>query len=226
MSKLLSYSFLLITLFGCYGKTWKENAVDKLLTKYKNKKGTEILLADMNYSGDGSRFYHKYEVLTPDSNGDYQKIETFKDNNVTEGFYALHNDNLGMSIGRINEEGECNTMVAPGGYELVVGNQKYGKFEGAGNTGNWVFHPRYSHYPLLFYWGSRSITGMFYYGMYRTNYRNNRHYYGPLNNWGTKSAETKKTHKSYYSRAKQRSNSWKRNYSNSTSSRGGGGWGK
>lgn len=225
MIKLLYLFTLMFLLFSCYGEKWTENKVDQLLKTYQTQNGTEVVLSDMRVGRNENSFYHKYEVFAPDQEGNYQKIKTVEDPNVTEGFFALNSDNLGMSIGRITKEGIKSTMVAPAGFEMVIGNPKYGEFSGTDNTGNWVFYPRYSHYPLLFYWGNRQIHRQ-YYNMYRTGYRNNRHFYGPTNAWGTNSAESKRTHKGYYTRARQRANSWKRNYSNSSNYRGGGGWGK
>lgn len=225
MTRIINLLILTLLLSSCYGEKWEENKVDQILKKYQSQIGTEVVLGDMRVGNTANSFYHKYEVFVLDDKGNYTKIKTVEDPKVTEGFFALNSDNLGMSIGRITRDGEISTMVAPAGFEMVVGNSKYGKFTGEDNTGNWVFYPRYAHYPLLFYWGNRVIHNR-YYSMYRSGYRNNRHFYGPTNSWGTNSAESKRTHRNYYTRARQRTNSWKRNYSKSSNYRGGGGWGK
>ena len=86
MIKLLYLFALMFLLFSCYGEKWTENKVDQLLKTYQTQNGTEVVLSDMRVGRNENSFYHKYEVFAPDQEGNYQKIKTVEDPNVTEGF--------------------------------------------------------------------------------------------------------------------------------------------
>ena len=225
--KYLQITLLLFVLAACGGKAWEANMVDQLLEKYKDKPNTEILLSDMQETS-GGKFIHAYKVIGTDNKGDFHLITTVQDNNVTEGFYALHYDNLGMSIGRIDSLGNKSTIVAPPGFNTVIGNPKYGEFREENGQRVWHFFSTYLFYRTLFGMGNRMIYYN-HYNDYYHHYRYNRHYYGSGSgsspSWGTKSTATKQTHKNFYQRSVNRSGSWQRSYS-SSSSRGGGGFGK
>lgn len=223
--KYLTFTILLFVFVGCGGKAWETNMVDQLLEKYKDKPNTEVLLSDMRQTSGGN-FAHTYKVIGMDNKGDFSLLTTVQDNNVTEGFYALHYDNLGMSIGRIDSLGNKSTIVAPPGFNTVIGNPKYGEFREERGHRVWHFFSTYLFYRTLFGMGNRMIYYNHYNDYYR-NYRYNRPYYGssPKPAWGTKATATKQTHKNFYQRSVNRSGAWKRSYS-SSSSRGGGGFGK
>lgn len=228
--KYLAIGLLSLILLACGGKSWETNLVDQLLERYKNSPNTEILLADMQETNDG-KYIHAYKVIGMDGNGGFRDLGTVQDNNVTEGFYALHYDNLGMSIGRIDSLGQKSTLVAPPGFNTVIGNPKYGEFREENGHRVWHFFSSYLFYRTLFGLGTRAIYYDNYHNYYR-HYRYSRPYYGyggrgtsgtPA--WGTKSKATQTTHKTFYQRSINRTGSWNKSYT-SRSSRGGGGFGK
>lgn len=214
-------------LASCGGKSWKENPVDTLLTEYQSKPKTEIILADADIKNE--KFYHSYIVVEAQNNGEKFVSTKLKEKEVTEGFYALHDNNLGMSLARIDSLGNKSRMVAPAGFYTTVGNLKYGKWEESAGRRQWVYYPGYGYLSAMYFWGPRRI----YYGQYYGDFgsrRGNRHYYGPStqsSKWGTNSTGTKTTHSNYHSRSVKRTSNWRKRYSSSSSSsRGGGGWGK
>ena len=226
MKKIL-YILIGLFLFSCGGKSWQRNTVDILLDKYQNRPGTEILLSDMEVSRSG-KLRHQYSVIGKDQQGKYKELERVTDRKVTEGFFALHYDNLGMSVGRIDSLGNKSTIVAPPGFNTVIGNPNYGEFREENGRRVWHFFPAYLYYSTLFNYGNRMIYYNNYNNYYR-HYRNNRPYYGSAgastSYWGTKSTATKSTHKNFYKRSTYRSGNWRKSYSSSRS-RGGGGFGK
>lgn len=226
-TKLYISILLAIVLVSCGGQSWKENPVDTLLTKYKDSPKTEIILSDADVRSD--KFYHTYTVVQPDKNADKFTSTKIKEQEVTEGFYALHDNNLGMSIARIDSLGSPSRMVAPAGFYTTVGNWKYGKWEDRNGQREWVYYPSYGYLSAMYFWGPRAIYRSQYYGDFRTS-RGNRHYYGPAkqtSKWGTNSSGTKSTHANYHKRSVNRTSTWRKRYSSSSSSsRGGGGWGK
>lgn len=223
----LLFCFLLVS---CGGKKWNENPLNQMKEKYSDAYMYTVLVTDMDVKDN--KYYHKYDVIVT------QKVdsdpEAFKTDwvEVSEPFFIRHEGNLGMEILTKDENGVINEIPSPPGFTNYIGNEKYGKWEGTGDNRTWSFFTQY-----LF---MRSMLGFVYgpvyyapYNHYRTNYRYNRPFYGwqsrstTYNHYGTKSSKLKSTRPDFYKRKVSKGNFRTRYQSyTSSSSRGGGGFGK
>lgn len=217
MYKLIYIAISIILLTSCVGEEWKENPVDDLIEKYKDKGPVSIILRDMDLQ-DGD-YYHKYLILY--SQDDEFKVDSTEWMEVNENFFILNQENLDMTIVAIDKNGEIDKLVAPPGYRHLVGNEKYGRWENRSGDRVWVFLGQYYFYRTIFGWGRRPL---YYsnYNHYRTNYYGSRPYYGKTGKeWGTSSSYAKKNRPNFYQRKTQKNNFVSRKRSSGFFSRSG-----
>ncbi|MCB0479052.1 MAG: hypothetical protein KDC84_12865 [Crocinitomicaceae bacterium] len=217
MKNWLYIAFTVFLFASCVGEKWKENPVDDLIEKYKDKGPVSIILKDMDLQ-DGD-YFHKYMILY--SEGGEFKVDSTEWMEVNENFFILNEENLDMSIVAIDEKGNIDKLVAPPGYRHIVGNEKYGRWEDRNGQRVWVFLGQYYFYRTIFGWGGRPL---YYnsYNTYRTSYYGSRPYYGSKGNeWGTSSKYTQSNRPNFYKRKTSKNNFMSRKRSSGFFSRSG-----
>ncbi|UTW61076.1 hypothetical protein KFE98_13755 [bacterium SCSIO 12741] len=237
--KTISLMALLVVVAACGNqKKFEKSPIDimvKKLTDDKVKPFT-ILLYDMEEKGSFSKSYHhQYKIIThlPDSTAREDTTQWYE---VSKSFFALHENDMGMEVASMNDEGVLSKTVAPPGYGNYVGNSRYGHWQtDASGHSFWAFYGKYmffsSMFHMLAYPAYRS-----HYGDYRSNYYGrNRGYYGPKTSngqstYGTYSKYNQTTSKSskytssgnFKQKVQSRTQRSTGRYGRSSRSRGGG----
>lgn len=209
--RLVTFLVLCLVLIGCKQDKPIPKPIEQHIIALKNAKTFSIILKDMDIKSD--RFAHKYTIVEEPLNGEVTVRETGWER-VSEGYFDLHQKNLGMQLASKNESGFVSRTVCPPGYDVYVGNEKYGKWENESkgeDSTRWVPRRRY----IGFY----RPLGWYYYPLYRPMYRDYSTYYrgkgrtyygespGGKSYYGTKSDISKKRNPDFYAR-KARSKNW------------------
>ena len=174
-----------------------------------------LVLNDMDITEDETHiiYRHKYTILSPKE--DRLDVDSTDWENVSEAFFKLHENDLGMELVS-NHGGEFSTTVKPVGFDWAIGNEKYGEWgvdstAVANGTGaaegerTWRYRPGSF---FLTYWMFSRITRFGSYGNYAGNYRGRAPFYGAGGNtYGTNSTYQKSNRSQFYSR-KTGNSSW------------------
>lgn len=190
------YTILLISLFSCSGgKDWKKSPVDTIIRDMSDKKNFSIILYDMDVEGSFVKTYkHQYKVISLQD--ETPQEETTQWYEVSEQFFMINENNMGMEIAAKSDDGKVSKTASPPGYSNYVGNPQYGQWNNSGGSSFWEFYGKYAMMSSLFnmmtYPAYRS-----HYTDYRSNYYGRKAYYGPKTSsghtYGTKSAFARKT---------------------------------
>jgi len=240
-SAYISFTCIALLLSSCGGKDFKKNPVDELIKEMTDAHTYSIILYDMEVEGTFFKDYkHQYRIVKQPKEDGKPEEEITKWYDVSEGFFAQNENNMGMEIAAKNAEGKVSKTAAPPGYNNYVGNPKYGHWQGSGANSFWAFYGQYAFLSSMFNLATFPARRS-YYDDY-TSYRGSgRPYYGPRTSTGR---TTYGTNSSYTSRAKPNS-TWSRTsssrgfrssasstsrsgsrYSNTSSRSRGGGFGK
>ncbi len=158
---------------------YEKTPVDNLIRDMHNIKPFSIVLHDMDADeGFNAKYKHKYKIIKEEAGKVKSEITPWHE--VSERFFAKHQDNMGMTIASKDSTGKIHKTPSPPGYSNYVGNRRYGSWQQ--NSSGQSFWQFYGQYAFM-----RDMLGMGHYGPvyrnsyrdYRTHYNSGRAYYGP-----------------------------------------------
>lgn len=224
---------------GCSSPEYVKNPVDVLITEMIDKQDFSIILYDMDYEGNSFSkdiYRHKYKIIVPSEDGEVDIKET-EWMVAPKKVFDSHVNDMGMEIVS-KKDGTLVKKTLPAGYSNYVGNSRYGRWHGSGNSSYWEFYGKYAMMSSLFNLASPVSRG--YYRDYDLHVRSgNRSYYGPLGSdrygtkstltnrggsskWGKSQSSFKTSSQKSVSRSKSTKTKTSRSSSSSFRSRGGG----
>jgi hypothetical protein len=191
----------------------------------------------MDLSGD--QYLHKYKIykIERDSTVTISYSNKVK---VSDDFFMLHENDMGMELVSRTETGAINSLISPPGFTNFIGDKNFGEWKevyidttnvlGYDDSTFWVFNSANSNLAKELGIEGLNITLMEY-KTFRTDYYLNRPFYGPKSapdstKYGTRSPHRVRYFPLFYRRRTLNGNFYKRYSSSSTGSRGGGGFGK
>ncbi len=239
----LKIPVLVITIFmlaSCGGRKYSKSPVDDMIRDMTNEPTFTIMLYDMDVEGVFFKSYrHQYRTIKERTGIPEEKISDWQE--VSEKFFAMHENDMGMELASKSEGGKVNKTVGPPGFSNYVGNQKYGRWENRGGSSFWAFYGQYMFMSSMFNMMAYPV-GRSSYNTYRSNhYGTGRSYYGPRTSGGgyaygtsSKFNQSTKPNSRYNSKFRSRvrsstaqsSRSGSRYSSGSSSRSRGGGFGK
>lgn len=226
-----------VVLAGCGGTTVPTNPLNVLIEGMSDQGSYTVILDDMDLKDD--QYTHRYKVFRVNQDSTVSVGYT-KSIPVSENFFFLHEDNIGMELVSRTTHGATNSLVSPPGFTNFVGNKYYGEWKEAfvdtvdvlnyEDSTFWVFNARHQKLAHELGLDGLNIT-LLEYKEFRDVYLFNRPYYGPKTapdstKYGTRSAHMVRYYPGFYRRRTLNRNFRKRYSSSSTGSRGGGGFGK
>ncbi len=240
MKKLKNNAFLMLLVLvvaGCGGTTLPPNPINALMDKLADEDGYTITLDDMDLNGD--EYTHRYKIYTIDQDSKVT-ISYSPRVVVSEDFFFLHEDDMGMELVSKTPEGVINSLISPPGFTNFIGNDNFGVWnEVYVDTMNVISYDDSTFWKFT---GANSnmaeelgIEGLnISLGEYKTfqeSYYLNRPFYGPKmapdsTKYGTRSPHRVRYFPGFYRRRALNRNFYKRYGSSSTGNRGGGGFGK
>ncbi len=175
--KLISFFYIVLFIAACSSNDFKKSPVDNLIKEMSTQPKYTILLHDMDVEGTFSKTYkHQYQIITEkDSTPSAETTDWYE---VSENFFMLHQNNMGMEIASKAADGTVTKTVSPPGYSQYVGNSQYGQWK-TGNDGSsfWEFYGKYAMLSTMF--NLISPVQRSYWSDYRSNYYGmGRPYYG------------------------------------------------
>lgn len=196
-----------------------------------------ITLDDMDLNGD--QYEHKYKIyqIESDSSVSISYSERIK---VSDDFFMLHEDDMGMELVSKTDKGKINSLISPPGFTNFIGNKNFGEWKefyldtlnvlGYEDSTFWVFNEAHSNLADELGILGLNIT-LREYKIFQEEYLFNRPFYGPKTapdstKYGTRSPHRVRYFPFFYRRRALNRNFYKRYSSSSTGSRGGGGFGK
>lgn len=198
-----------------------KSPVDDLIKEMTDVPSYSIILFDMNTEGSYFKeFYHQYRIIKEVDSGKVV-IDTTQWYEVSEDFFKMHMEDMGMEIASKGADGKVVKTVAPPGYNNYVGNERYGHWVNRNGSSFWEFYGRYAFMSSMFNMFTYPVRRS-YWNDYRDNYYGRgRSYYGPStggsNMYGTKSKYAKSTKSSSRWYTNSSNNSFKQRVRNSTS---------
>ena len=223
MRKIFILLLASISIISCTSKSYKANPVDQLIKELDQVKPYSIILQDMDVEGSFSHTYkHKYKIITEDIDGTPEE-RTTDWQIVSEKYFGLNENNLGMEIVSKNMEGKLSKSAAPPGYANYVGNEKYGEWKTDSSGGSfWSFYGKYMFISTMFDLARRPYYRNDYNTWRSGGYYGSRPYYGRktangANMFGTNSSHTQKSRPNFYQR-KASKRGWSQSSRRSTSS--------
>ncbi|MEL6561554.1 MAG: hypothetical protein AAFQ94_25420 [Bacteroidota bacterium] len=247
--KILSIILIGIALVSCGGsKKFKKNPIDDIIKELPTDKPYSIILNDMDVHGSFfEHYFHQYKIIKSDSAvqmGDsivYLPTVTTTDfMEVSESYFKLHADDMGMEIAARDENGKLSKSTNPPGYSSYVGNPRYGRWEQRGGNSFWAFYGQYAFMSSMFNMMAYPVRRSYYNDWRGNYYGTGRTYYGPTSGTSGRYYGTGST----YTRSTRPNSTWSRNnsrfkdkvrsrtsrsgsrYSGSSSRSRGGGYGK
>ncbi len=189
---LLAFWVLLLFL-GCAAQP----PLERLKAQLASAPEYSIVLEDMKEEGVFfPTYYHKYRVVQGDQTWTTDWLE------VSESVYRNHENFLGMTLASKGPDGETTTPHPPG-YDYV-GNPKYGQWRtDSSGRSFWEFYGQYALLRDLLGLGGRVIYRNDY-DLYQTYRNQNRPYYGPNREYGTRGTLTRQTKPSFFERRRAR----------------------
>ena len=229
------------------GKKFKKNPVDDLIRDMPANVPFSIVLHDMEVEGSFfETYFHQYEIIATDSVvtiGDStatlpsRKLTGFME--VSEDYFKMQANNMGMEIASRDANGNVSKGVNPPGYSNYVGNQRYGRWVNRGGTSFWEFYGQYAFMSSMFNMMAYPVRRSYYDDWRGNYYGTGRTYYGPntggTSYYGTGSAYTNSTRPNsswsnnqsrFKRRVQERTSRSGSRYSGSSSRSRGGGFGK
>ena len=240
MRKMNIISFVAVitlVLASCGGTSIPPNPINALMESLSKKGTYTITLDDMNLNGE--QYEHTYKIYQIKSDNSVV-ISYSKKINVSDDFFMLHEDDMGMEVVSKTDKGAINTLISPPGFTNFVGNENFGEWKEAyvdtldirddADSTFWVFNEANSNLAEELGIQGLNIT-LLEYNNFQENYLFNRPFYGPKTapdstKYGTRSSHRVRYFPLFYRRRSLNRNFYKRYSSSSTGSRGGGGFGK
>jgi hypothetical protein len=129
--------FLILgALTSCGGTVIPPNPLMQMRASLNANTAYTVLLLDMNL--EGTQYQHQYRVLEISASNKVKSTLTDW-NKVSDDFFALHQDDLGMELMSKNKDGKTNNLVTPPGFTNFIGNVKYGSWSGPDSLSVWKF---------------------------------------------------------------------------------------
>jgi len=182
--KLLTLSFFVTLILSSCGGGYKKSPLDEIVRDLPRDEVFSVILHDMDVRGSVfETYYHQYEIVKTDENGEIDDIVTDW-NEVSEDEFNRYINDMGMEIAARDSTGKLSKNVAPPGYNNYVGNPRYGHWENRSGNSFWVFYGQYAMLSSLFRMSMYPVRRSYYddwYGGYRGT---SRRYYGPTMSGG------------------------------------------
>lgn len=234
---ILFLAVLTLVLARCGGTSIPENPINKLMDQLANAESYTITLDDMDLNDD--QYTHRYKIYQI-SNDSVVSITYSPRVKVSDDFFLLHEDDMGMELVSKTSTGAINSLISPPGFTNFVGNERFGHWkEVYVDTFNvlsyedstfWEFNESHKNLEEELGLSGLNIT-MGEYILFKESYLFNRPFYGPKvapdsTKYGTSSPHRVRYFPGFYRRRMLNGNFHKRYSSSSSGSRGGGGFGK
>lgn len=179
--------------------TFQKSPLDELIKAKNDVQNFSIVLYDMDYDEEASKYKHQYQVLThPTTNPDTLIGEVGKWVFVPASLFKKHQEDMGMEIVS-KTDGMVKKQTSPAGYSSYVGNEKYGHWDRRSNGSSfWAFYGQYAFMSSMFRMSMYPVRYS-YWNDYRGNYYNSgRSYYGSngQRSYGTNSKYSQSANKS------------------------------
>jgi hypothetical protein len=101
-----------------------KSPVDDMIKEMTDIPSYSIILFDMNTEGSYFKeFYHQYRIIKEIDSGNIQ-VDTTRWHQVSEDFFVMHMDHMGMEIASKGPDGKVSKTAAPPGYNNYIGNQQ------------------------------------------------------------------------------------------------------
>jgi hypothetical protein len=152
-----------------------------------NKYPVSVILTDIQTKGVFLKSYYlKFKIVYGFSNHRETIVRT------DESFATSNKAFIGMSLFRINSNGESSLLPLPPG-SVFVGNRQFGKWKYKKSKSEWAFYRFYKHFPNVLGWGSFRPTKKFYKEIQKF-LNQNVNFFGENNEFGTNGSITKKVY--------------------------------
>ncbi|MCH2225517.1 MAG: hypothetical protein MK066_12170 [Crocinitomicaceae bacterium] len=234
----ISFTFagLLIFLIRCGGTPIPKNPIVELVKDQPNGQVYTVTLTDMDIQGN--QYQHKYKIF--ENAGGKVNIRTTDLINVSDDFFHLHENDLGMEVRSRNKDGKINNLITPPGFTNFIGNPEMGTWQDRyvdtinvtsyTDSTFWVFNDEYRYLENELGLEGLNITRKEHEN-FQSLYLYNRPYYGEKTapdstKYGTRSRHWIHIYPGFYSRRRYKRNFYKSTPYSSSRSRGGGGFGK
>jgi hypothetical protein len=218
---------LIVALSSCGGTVIPTNPVKEMRATLETVPEYTVLLNDMDLKD--TQYKHQYKIIEVPADGKIKsKITDWED--VSDDYFALHQDDLGMELLSKKSDGKMNNLVTPPGFTNFVGNAKYGSWSND-SIPSWKFKSAYAGLEDDLGLKGLAVTQTEY-QEYKSKYLNNRPYYGSKvhkdsTRYGTRSRHWFILYPGFYRRRSSSRNFYKPNaHTTSRGTRGGGGHGK
>lgn len=192
--QLAAFWGLILALGSCGDSTpkYEKSPIDDLIRDLSAVKSYSIILHDMDADESANKYKHKYKILK--EVGDSVKAEETDWKEVSERFFARHQDNMGMTVASKDSTGKVSKVAAPAGYGQYVGNERYGSWQqGSNGQSFWQFYGQYAFMRDMLGLGFYGPVYRSHYNDYRSSWSAGRPYYGSNPNsptYGTRSTYT------------------------------------
>jgi len=143
-----------------------------------------VVLNDVESSGIFFKeYFHQYKIIE-EKTKDKPEARITAWQRVSEAEYNEHKEHMGMELAHRGEDGKLVKEVSPPGYNLYIGNPKFGQWKEVEGTNRWTFFEQYLFMSTMFNLINYPVTRAFY-SDYRTNYYGTgRVFYGTSWNGG------------------------------------------
>jgi len=122
--KVIIAGFLIASIVSCGGKDFKKTPLDNYIVENSNEKVFSVILEDMDVDGTFFKTYlHKYKVIKhKEDDTPYEQVSDWIE--VSEKFFAKHEDNLGMVVLEKQGQGKISKVASPPGYGYVTNSSQ------------------------------------------------------------------------------------------------------
>jgi hypothetical protein len=157
--------------------------IEKVVDKYP----VTAILTDIQSKGVFFKsHYLRFRIVYGFSGHKEVIIRTNKD------FADQNRQYVGMSIFRINSDGESSSVAQPPGF-VFVGNTQFGKWKYRNGRSQWAFYRFYRHFPNLLGWSEFRPSKKFY-REYQNAVANKAVFFGLKKEFGTEGSITQKNY--------------------------------
>lgn len=197
LNRILFYCFLLLLYLGLskslspseFGISYVFN--EQSLAKLATGSPVSVILTDTHSTGFIIKTrYHKYKVVYGFQTYDELIVR------VSGGFARRHENNIGMSVFRRNEEMEENFTPLPPG-SVFIGDRDFGRWRETPEGRVWRFYRAYRYLPRYLGLQDFKITYKFYQEI-QQSLRQNKAFYGFNDEFGTRGSVTRKEFPAYF----------------------------
>lgn len=176
--KIPSLVIAIFILASCGGKKFSKSPVDDMIRDMTSEPTFTIMLYDMDVQGTFFKTYHhQYRIITEKDSIPSEKTTDWLE--VSEKYFARHENDMGMELASKGEDGKVNKTVGPPGFGNYVGNQRYGHWENRGGSSFWAFYGQYAFMSSMFHMMSYPVNRTSYNTYRGSHYGTGTPYYGP-----------------------------------------------